>query len=141
RDKVEPVYVRPDSHAENFARENPNKTIRYIQTPIRPASISGFLRGIQLTFNRDKAKGFHCTLHFEFTGKEKETATIHIADEKIRVEKGIQGQADVRVKTDTQTWLNIVNGEASEVWAVITGKLNVKGPLKLLQRFKDCVKP
>ncbi|MFQ5717463.1 MAG: SCP2 sterol-binding domain-containing protein, partial [Nitrospinales bacterium] len=142
KDKKEPVYVLSGTRGEQVARRNANKDARVINTPIRPASISYFLRGIQLSFNPLKAGTLDLKIHFEFTGKENKTATVTIADKKIQVQEGLAGKADLRVKADAEIWLKVANKELSglrTIMAVLTGQLQLRGNPILLAKFQDCV--
>jgi ferredoxin len=136
KDKAEPVYVRKGTLAERIARRQPNKEIRHVRNPIRPASIEGFLRGLRLVFNPLKAEGERATFEFQFTGREKVSATVIIENGRVSVRQGRSLEADLRVKADSETWLGIVNKEVSSFWSLLTGKLKVKGNPLLLMKFQ-----
>jgi len=139
RDKPEPVYVRPGTTAEKVARKNPHKEIRHIQTPFRPTSLTGFINGIKVGFNREKAKGLGLTIHFCFTGFEERLITVAISDGRIKVEAGHIGEADLRVRADSKTWLKIAGREISPFWPVLTRKLKINGDPRLLFKFQNCI--
>ncbi len=138
-EKKEPVYARPGTTAEKAVRKNPRKTLRPIRTQFRPASIDGFLHGIQIAFNREKADDVNLTLQFIFTGKETRTAWVRIVDRKITVKPDHQDTADLTVTADTATWLRIVNRETHPVWALLIRRLKVRGRPWLLTRFQNCI--
>ncbi len=138
-DKPEPVYLKPGTTAEKVARKNPAKEIRYIRTPFRPQSLEGFINGIKIAFNREKAKGLNMTIHFEFTGKENRAITVSIGNEKISVQEGHTTQADLKVRADTQAWLKIAGRESTPLWPVVSGKLKIRGNPMLLMKFQNCI--
>ena len=79
------------------------------------------------------------TIHFEFTGKESAQATVVIANEKMAVLEGHQGQAGLSVSADAETWIRIVNKETSIFWPIVTGRLKVRGNPLRLRQFERCV--
>jgi len=139
KNKPEPVYVRPGTTAEKAARKNPNKEIRYVQTTFRPTSLTGFINGIKVAFNREQAQGLSLKIHFQFTGKEERLITVAIADGRLEIQEGHVGDADLRVRADSQSWLKIARKEASPFWPVITGKLKISGNPMLLMKFQNCI--
>lgn len=139
RDRPEPVYVRAGTTAEKVAAKNPHKEIRHIQTPFRPTSLTGFINGIKVAFNREKANGLNLRIHFKFTGAEERLLTVAIAARKISVEEGHQGIADLKVEADTEAWLKIAGREISPLWPVLTMKLKISGNPVLLMKFQNCI--
>jgi len=139
KDKPEPVYVRPGTTAEKVARKNPNKEIRHVQTPFRPTSLTGFVNGIKIAFNREKAQGLSLKIHFQFMGKEERSITVTIDDARLEVQEGHVGKADLRVRADSRTWLKIAGKEISFFWPVLVGKLKISGNPMLLMKFQNCI--
>jgi putative sterol carrier protein/Fe-S-cluster-containing hydrogenase component 2 len=139
KDRPEPVYVRAGTTAEKVAAKNPHKEIRHIQTPFRPTSLTGFINGINVVFNREKADGLNLRIHFKFTGAEERLLTVAIVERKISVEEGHAKIADLKVEADTGTWLKIAGSEISSFWPVLTRKLKIKGNPLLLMKFQNCI--
>jgi Fe-S-cluster-containing hydrogenase component 2 len=136
QDKVEPVYVTPDSDAEQSVRRRfPHKRVRRVGNGIRLTSIAGFLDGLPRTFSARRARGLNAAYHFTFTGAEERKATVVIADGTITVTEGLNGTAQVRVTADAQTWLAVLAKERHMVAALIRRKVRVKGAPKLLLAF------
>lgn len=140
KEKREPVYVIKGTMAEEKAQQNEKKFIRYVRNTIRPSSVESFLQGLPLLFNPRKAGGLALTIHFEFTGRETEQATVEIANSAVRVSAGrLVGHANLRVLADSETWVGILNEEVSPVKALITGKMKLKGNPSHLGKFKQCI--
>jgi alkyl sulfatase BDS1-like metallo-beta-lactamase superfamily hydrolase len=139
RRKAEPVYVISETRAEKIAKANNSKDVRYVRNTIRPTSVKTFLSGAGLLFNPEKAQGLSLTLHFEFSGKEQRNATINIANGKLEVREEMSGNADLRIRADSETWVNIVNEEVSPIKALLTGNLKLKGNPAHLNKFKSCM--
>jgi Fe-S-cluster-containing hydrogenase component 2 len=139
RDKQESVYVVPGSDAEAYVRARlPHKRVRRVGTRFRPRTISGFLRGLDLVFQRSRARGLAARYHFDFTGSEAARATVVIAEQRVEVAQGLEGAADVRVRVDGQHWLAIVRGERSLLFALLSGRLRVRGRFSLFRAFGRC---
>jgi hypothetical protein len=139
QEKPETVYVVPGSDAEeHVARRFPLKTIKRVGNGLRVRSIQRFLAGLPLTFQRGKAANMNAVYHFTFTGKEPKEATVTIRDGTLQVQDGHQGEADLRVTADSQTWLGFLAKERSLLWALLRRKIRIKGSPKLLVAFGKC---
>lgn len=138
-DKVEILYVIPGSDAEDYApRRFPNKTIKRVRGGIRPQSISGFLFGLKLVFQPGKATGLQAVYHFSFTGREQAQATVTIQNGSLEVQSGHQGNPDLHVTADSETWLGFLAGERSLLWALARRRIRLRGTWRLLPAFARC---
>ena len=107
--------------------------------PRRPHEARGvFLEGLRLTFQPGKAAGLRAVYHFTFTGKEEKEATVSIQDGTLQVQDGHQGEADLKVTADSETWLGFLAKERSLLWALLCRKIRIKGSPKLLVAFGKC---
>ena len=61
-----------------------------------------------------------------------------IKDQKLSVEQGHVGQADLHVTADSQTWIGFLRKEKSVAWALLWRKIRLNGPLKMLVAFGEC---
>ncbi|MFQ5676340.1 MAG: SCP2 sterol-binding domain-containing protein, partial [bacterium] len=137
--KAEPVYVVKGSDAETHtAKRFPQKTIRQVGNGLRPQSIRGFLEGLPLTFQRNKSKGLTATYHFKFSGEQPVQATVTIGEQRVIVEEGLVGEADLKVSADSRTWLKFLWKETPLAWALLRGKIRLKGSPKWLITFGKC---
>jgi putative sterol carrier protein len=92
---------------------------------------------LNIGINPEKIKGITMTVHFEFLGKEEVSVTLVISDGKLQIQEGIVGNADLRVHSDSQSWIQIVNGEMQPAAAMMSGKLKIDGSHELLQQFQQ----
>lgn len=137
--KQETVYVVAESDAEDYvARRFPHKKTKRVRNGLRPASVAGFLRGLRIAFQREKSAGLAAVYHFRFTGEEERSATVEIRDKKLRVMDGLHGSADLRVTADSATWVRFLRKEANLLWALLRGKIRLRGSPKLLLAFGRC---
>lgn len=139
RDKVEKVYVLPDSDAGDHVRKRyPHKQAVEVHSQLVPDTVTGFLRSASLAFQVRRAADVRVALHMTFTGPEAQEATLRVDGGVLSVDAGHVGEADAHVRVDGQTWLDLVAGRVHPVWAVVTGRLWVRGPLAALRRFQAC---
>ncbi|MFO0892900.1 MAG: SCP2 sterol-binding domain-containing protein [Isosphaeraceae bacterium] len=139
QEKAETVYVLRNSDAEvHVARKFPRKRIKHVGNSLRPSSVDVFLRAAPHVFQPGRSAGLNATYHFSFTGAESRRATIEVRDGTIRVREGHEGQPDLCVAADSETWTGFLRKEKSIVWALMRRKVRLKGPLRLLVRFGAC---
>ncbi|VAX24891.1 Iron-sulfur cluster-binding protein [hydrothermal vent metagenome] len=137
--KKEKIFVIPGSDAEEFvARRFAHKDIARVSNGIRPRSIEGFLSGASWLFQRGRSEGLDATYHFTFTGAEQAEATIMIKNKTIDIKKGHQGDADLHITADSQTWLGFLAKEKNLAWAMITRKIKTRGSISLFPAFGKC---
>jgi len=140
RDRREPVYAVPGSDADGYAELHfPGKTTRRAPGGRRVSSIAELFEVIPIAFQRGKSAGLSASYGFTFSGREPAEFTVAITDRRVSVRPGRPESPDIRVRCDSDLWLRIVNGDSSPFWAVITGRLSVRGPLQLLSRFRRCL--
>jgi ferredoxin len=138
-EKEETVYVIAGSDAEEYApRRFPKKKVKRVGSGIRATSIAGFLFGLKLLFQPGKAAGLNAVHHFTFTGKEPKEATVTIRDGTLKVQEGHQGEANLLVTADSETWLGFLAKERSLLWALLRRRIRIKGSPKLLVAFGKC---
>jgi NAD-dependent dihydropyrimidine dehydrogenase PreA subunit len=142
QEKVEPVYVVPGSDAEAHVRKRfPHKRVRPVRGTLQPRSVQGFLSGLPLGFQRNRAAGLEATLHFrlrEAAGQLPVEATVEIHGQKLTMRAGLHGAPQVTVDADGETWLAYLRGERGIVGALLTRKIKVRGSVAVLRAFGKC---
>jgi hypothetical protein len=137
--RKEPVYVVPGSDAEAHVQKRyPHKTVRHVRSSLRPRSIAALLQGMPHSFQRHAAGELDSTYHFIFIGSERVEATVVIRSGKISIESGLQGQPNIKVTADGETWLGFLAGERNLLWALLTRRVRLRGNPKWLIAFKRC---
>jgi Fe-S-cluster-containing hydrogenase component 2 len=137
--KEETIYVMPGSDAESYvAKRFPHKRVKQVGNGLRPRSVQGFLDGLPLVFQRNQAEGLTARYHFTFTGQETGEATVIIKNKTLQVLKGHVEMPDFRLTADSQTWLGFLAKEKILFWAILRGKIRIKGPIKFLKAFARC---
>jgi ferredoxin-NADP reductase/Fe-S-cluster-containing hydrogenase component 2 len=139
QDKPEPVYVIKGSDAEGYAKKKwKNKTVKHAGNTLRPQSIDALLKFMPFVFQPNQSRGIDATFHFRFTGAERRDATIVIQDGKLRVSDRLIGEAALTVTADSRTWLGFLAKERNLVWALLRGKIRIRGSPRLLLAFGKC---
>lgn len=137
--KAETVYVTGGSDAESYvARRFPTKSLKRVGAPFRPPTIESFLSGLRLVFQRGRSTDLDAVFHFVFTGAERRNATIGIANKSLRIDDGLIGAPRLTVTADAETWLRFLRKETSLVWALLRGKIRLRGDPRLLLAFARC---
>jgi Fe-S-cluster-containing hydrogenase component 2 len=139
QEKREVVYVVPGSDAEQYVRRRfPHKTPRRVSNGLRAANLDGFVRGLPLRFQRGRAADLRARYHFKFTGADTRELTVVIDAGRLDVQAGHVGQADLRVTVDARTWLALLRRDVSLLRALLTRRLRLAGPARLLRAFGRC---
>jgi NAD-dependent dihydropyrimidine dehydrogenase PreA subunit/putative sterol carrier protein len=137
--KEEPVYVVPDTDAEEYVRKRfPHKKVRLVRNSLRPQSIETFISGLRRVFQRKRASDVDINLHFTFTGKEPAIASVRISKGKLEVKRSHEGRADLKVTADSSFWIDFLNQRRSILVGLFTGKLRLAGSPVHLLSFKKC---
>ena len=139
QDRRETIYVVPGSDAEEYVtRRLPHKAVKRVGNGLRPSSIAGFLGALPIAFQRHRARGLAATYHFTFTGEEERTATVVIRDETIHVQDGHEGTPDIRITAESRSWIAYLAKERHIAWLLLSRRLRIKGPPRLLVAFGRC---
>ena len=142
QEKPEPVYAIPGSDAEAHVKKRfPHKTLRPARGTLLPRSVHGFLRGMPLGFQKNRATGLDATLHFrlhEMAGAPPVEATVEISRQKLTVRDGLHGRPQVAVEAEGEAWLEFLRGERGLVGALLSRKIKVRGSVLVLRAFGKC---
>ncbi|HET7213180.1 MAG TPA: SCP2 sterol-binding domain-containing protein [Terriglobia bacterium] len=140
QNKPETIYVVRNSDAEDYvARRFPHKKTKRVSNGLAgQGSVRSFLGGLPFAFQPGKSSGLDVTYHFTFTGEEELKATIVIRNRKLEVQEGHEGEADLRITVDGETWLRFLRKDTSLLWALLTRKIRIHGSPRLLLSFSRC---
>ena len=137
--KQEPVYVVAGSDAEAHVRARfPHKEVRQVTNGLAPATVEAFVAGSPLVFAAKAAADVNLRVYFAFRGSSALQATYVIDRGTLQIEAGRVGDPDLSVDADAETWLAITRGEKNPVWAALTRKVRIRGPVRHLKTFRRC---
>jgi ferredoxin-NADP reductase len=138
-DKEETVYVVPGSDAEQYVADRfPHKHTKAVGQSLRPNSIDGLVEGMPLIFQRNRSEGLSATYHFTFIGQESRQITVIIHDRELDIRDGLHGRPDLRVTADSRTWLRFLTKQSLLPWALVSGRIKLRGSPSLLLAFGRC---
>jgi putative sterol carrier protein len=110
-----------------------------IEWPGWQGTIRAFLRGLSFVFQKGQSKGLNAVYHYTYTGQDEVKATVTIRYEKLQVSEGHNGQADLRLTADTETWRRFLRKEANLIWALLRRKIRTQGSPELQITFGRCL--
>jgi len=137
--RKESIFVVPGSDAEaHVASRFPHKTIRRVGNGLRAHTVRSFFESLPLLFQPEQSRGLNATYHFTFTGSEDVKGTVVIRDKTLEVKEGHTGNPNLRLKADSETWVKFLAKERNMLWAMLRGKIRIKGSPTLLKAFARC---
>ena len=93
-----------------------------------------FLFDLPSKVNPDALEGLNTTFHFEIS--DSGSYTVALADGKIDVTEGLNGNASCTVKTSPESLGKLIKGELNPMMAMMTGKLKISNPGEMLKYAK-----
>ena len=93
--------------------------------------------GMRQSFQPDKAKEVHARYQWELTGPNGGQWWIEVNDGKFKLERGKIDKPDVTFVASDQTWVALSNGTMKGTWAVLTGRLKVRGSRDLARKLDE----
>jgi NAD-dependent dihydropyrimidine dehydrogenase PreA subunit len=135
-EKEETIYAVKGTDAEEYVKNKfPNKQVKIVASSLAANSIESFLFGSKLIFQPGKAKGINLRVHFNFIGDEDIKATYIIQNQNLEILMKHQGAPDLVITAKNKDWVRFLNKDLNLFWALITGKIKIKGNLKHFQNF------
>jgi putative sterol carrier protein len=117
-----------DSHLEGITQGKP------VQGKIEDMRL--LLRGMAASFNSKAAGDLKAVLQFEVTGRQTGDWFLSIEDGKCACHEGKANSSNVTIKTPSEVWLAIANGEMDGQQAFMEGRYTASGDMSLLMRMK-----
>lgn len=137
--KEETIYVTPGSDAEEYVKRRfPHKQTKRVGNGLRPTSIAVFVESLRLVFQRKRAAGLRAIYHFVFTGSQRRSVTVQIADGALRIDEGLIGRADLTVTADADVWIHFLRKETNLFWQLLRRRIKLRGDPRLLLAFGRC---
>ncbi len=118
-----------DSHLEGITQGKP------VQGRIEDMRL--LLRGMAATFKAQAAGDLKAKIQFEVTGKQSGEWFFLIENGRCIYNEGSVDSPTLTIKTPSEIWLAIANGEMDGQQAFMEGKYTVVGDITLLMRMKS----
>ena len=133
------IFVLPGSDAETRAAQLfPPERVKRIGAGVKPPSARSFLEALPVVFQPGKAEGVQATYHFVFSGADPVSGTVRIDGRELTVSPGLEGQPDLTVAARGEDWVSVLGGDLHPVWAVVSGKMKLKGKKAKMKDFMRC---
>ena len=88
-------------------------------------------------FRADKAAGIHARYQWEITGAHGGNWWIEVNDGKMRMGKGKIDAPNVTFVVSDHDWVAISNNQLSGVWAVMTGRMKIRGDKGVARKLDE----
>lgn len=105
---------------------------------LRSHTVRMFLDSLPHVLQRERSGGLDAVYHFSFTGSDQTLATVVIRNKRIEVHAGHTAKPDLHVIADAQTWLGFLAKEKSLLRALLTRRIRIKGPIRMMAAFGRC---
>ena len=118
-----------DSHLEGVTQGKP------VQGKVEDMRL--LLRGMAVSFNSQAAGDLKATIQFIVTGRQTGDWFLSIENGKCACHEGKANSSNVTIKTPSEVWLAIANGEMDGQQAFMEGKYTATGDMSLLMRMRS----
>ncbi len=81
-------------------------------------------------------EGLETKFHFDLEGDNGGQYTIIIADQKVDVTDGLQGEANCVIKAKGDDFVSLAKGDLNPMMAMLTGKLKISNQGEMLKYAK-----
>jgi multimeric flavodoxin WrbA len=95
------------------------------------------LRGMAALFNPEALPDLRAVIQYEVTGGQKGSWYFSIGGGKCIFYEGTAPNPSLTIKTPSEVWLSIANGEIDGQQALVEGKYKVEGDMNILMSMKD----
>jgi putative sterol carrier protein len=93
--------------------------------------------GMRESFRADKAKGVHARYQWELSGPDGGQWYVEVNDGKLKMDRGRIDNPNVTFVASDKTWVALSNGTLKGTWAVVTGRLKVRGSQTLARKLDE----
>ena len=99
-------------------------------------SMAEAFEAMEFGLNKEVAKGVDIVVQFELSGEEAGVSHIIIKDGKYSYHNTLHENPTLTIKTDSDIWLEITNGERFGAQEVIEGRVELIGDASIMQYFE-----
>jgi putative sterol carrier protein len=93
--------------------------------------------GMRQSFSAEKARGVHARYQWELSGPDGGQWWIEIDDGKMKMGRGRIDHPDVTFIASDKSWVELSNGKLKGPWAVLTGRLKIRGSQAVARKLDD----
>ena len=93
--------------------------------------------GMRESFRPQKAQGVHARYQWELSGPNGGQWWIEVNDGKFEMGRGKIDNPNVTFIASDKSWVALSNGKLKGTWAVLTGRLKVRGSQTLARKLDE----
>lgn len=93
--------------------------------------------GMRESFRTENAKGVHARYQWELSGPNGGDWWLEVNDGKLKMGRGKIDNPDVTFVASDVSWVAISNGKLKGTWAVLTGRLKVRGSQAIARKLDE----
>ena len=93
--------------------------------------------GMRESFRADKARGVNLRYQWDLSGPNGGQWWIEVNNGQYKMGRGRTNDPDVTFVASDKTWVDISNGKLKGSWAVITGRLKIRGSKSAARKLGD----
>lgn len=93
--------------------------------------------GMRESFSPQKALGLYARYQWELSGPDGGQWWIEVKDGKFEMGRGKIDNPNVTFITSDKNWVALSNGKLKGTWAVLTGRLKVRGNQALARKLDE----
>ena len=95
-----------------------------------------FLYTLPSKVNPDAIEGLDTVFHFDLDGDSGGQYTITVADKKVTVTDGLQGDPKCVVRASGDNFVSLASGDLNPMMAILTGKVKISNQGEMLRYAK-----
>ncbi|MCW5924281.1 MAG: SCP2 sterol-binding domain-containing protein [Saprospiraceae bacterium] len=96
--------------------------------------VKTFLFSLPEKANPEVLEGHNTLFHFDIADAGQ--FTVKVADGKLEVSEGFNGEPSCKVSTSADSFAKLLKGELNPMMAMMTGKLKISNPGEMLKYAK-----
>ena len=105
------------------------------------ASMQEYFETLDQRFVADAARGVEAIFQYEISGDTGGTWHVAVTDGAFELHEGAHPQPTTTIKMKDEHYVKMVNGKLKGPMAFMTGKLKVKGNIKMARKMESIFPP
>lgn len=95
-----------------------------------------YLNALPSKVSPDAIEGLETIFHFDLEGEGGGKFTVSVADGKVNVSDGLNGEPKCVVRSNEETFNKLISGDLNPMMAVLTGKVKISNQGEMLRYAK-----
>ena len=95
-----------------------------------------FIYRLPAKVSPDAIEGHQTTFHFDLDGEGGGQYTVEVANNKVSVTDGLNGQPTCVVRASNENFMKLIQGDLNPMMALLTGKVKISNQGEMLRYAK-----